>query len=92
MMPHVFIKRWKTRKAENMANVLQRHLRMKGSLPFVIARHHFSIELLGWHKNKKRQWISPLTLEKAQVYGIRLHAVAIYNFLLKVTCTLWKRN
>jgi len=76
-MPHVFIKRGTTNKAEKMADVLQRHLMMKDSLPksFVIARHHFSIELLEWHENKKRQWLSPLTLEEAQGFGIADHVI-----------------
>jgi len=51
-MPPVFIKKGNSKKAVKMADVLQRHLMIQDSFPkwFVIARHHYSIELLEWHE------------------------------------------
>jgi len=56
----------KTQKAKKMANVLWCHLSMKKLIPviFVIARHHFPIELLERHETKKRQWLLQLTLKQ----------------------------
>jgi len=75
---HVFIHhREDSIKANKMADVLRRHLSIERSLPkiFCVARHHFPIELLQWHETKKRQWLSPLTLEEAQQFGIANHSI-----------------